>query len=147
MDDTNHSLRIFIVDDDLIYLNDLDKLLSKNKNYRVSTFTSGEACLDQISLCPDVIILDYHFYNQYRDPLNGLDILRSIKDTYQEIAVIMCSSQKDGFIVHKLAEEGAYMYILKDKKFYGQLVSLVNELASEKQTNHETVNPFTYEKD
>jgi len=132
MNATKSPLTIFIVDDDELYLLALKKHLSKTSDHRVFTFSSGEECLENLSFCPDLILLDYYFYSQYKKRLNGLDILRQIKKQFSEIEVIMLSGQEDGFIVNKLAREGAYMYVIKDEFAFSNIDNLIFDMINEK---------------
>ncbi|HSH66475.1 MAG TPA: response regulator, partial [Bacteroidia bacterium] len=52
-------IKIFLVDDDQMYLKALENEFKKNENFEIITYTTGEECLKNLHLNPDVIILDY----------------------------------------------------------------------------------------
>ena len=49
---------IFFVDDDKMILHLLEYVFHNMENYTFKTFTSGEDCLNNIGMNPDVIVLD-----------------------------------------------------------------------------------------
>ena len=50
---------IILVNDDFIFLEMLKESLIDNQDYNIIAFQSGEECLKQMHLNPDVIVLDY----------------------------------------------------------------------------------------
>ena len=60
MDDADGRL-IFFVDDDKLILNLMEYVFQSKNGYRIRTFSSGEDCLSNLNLNPDLIILDYYF--------------------------------------------------------------------------------------
>ena len=52
---------IFIVEDSVVYKDLIVGHLQAKKYTNIKTFTNGEACLKELDLGPDLIILDYSF--------------------------------------------------------------------------------------
>ena len=67
-------VKIFIVEDNQLYLNVIERYLLDLGCENIHKFTSGEACIDNLFLKPEIIFLDYYMEN-----LNGLEVLYKIK--------------------------------------------------------------------
>src|SRR5438309_11304734 len=91
---------IFLVDDDELYLLRLkdhlqEKLYFKTKIY---TYTSGEECLANLGLDPDIIVLDYYFNPTDtsaadKKMINGIELIRKLKETRPDVHLIMLSCE------------------------------------------------------
>ena len=58
---TQQEIRIFLVDDDLLFLKALEHSISgKLTSVKIQTFQTGEACLQQMKFKPQIVILDYY---------------------------------------------------------------------------------------
>lgn len=101
--------KIFIVEDNFMYSYVLDSVLKDYGNFVITTFESGEACLQLLGNNPDLIILDYNLGTG----INGLDTLKAIKAQKPKVPVIILSSQEDIQIAADLLHAGAYDYIQK----------------------------------
>src|SRR5581483_1109148 len=96
MKTSQEAYSVFLVDDDKMFLSSLKNNLAQNFNSGVelSTFTSGEECLQKIESNPDIVILDYYLNDdQHPDAMDGLTVLKKIKEASQDSAVIMLSGQ------------------------------------------------------
>lgn len=92
----NYNPTIFIVDDEPLLTELLaDYLKDQNQDFNVLTFPTGEACLTQLDLNPNLVILDYYLNSKEKNAANGIDILREIKRRNKNLPVIMLSSQKN----------------------------------------------------
>lgn len=126
------NLKIFIVEDDNFFASMLKDTLSKNHYDNVKIFNSGEACLANINHTPDVIILDHNL-----NGVNGLDVLRSIKEKYPFIHIIFFSAQEKLNIAIKALKHGAYDYLEKNSENLQRLlhilkrISKINEMTDE----------------
>lgn len=77
---------ILLIDEDERYILRLkDHLIEKLEiKPRIYTFNSGEQCLANLSLRPDIVILNYYFSpkttdNQNIKPINGIELIRQLK--------------------------------------------------------------------
>ena len=70
---------IFVVDDNTMFAEMLKDHLSKHPAYKVFVFNTGEDCLENLYLNPDLIILDYHLNDVFKEAANGIEILEEIK--------------------------------------------------------------------
>ena len=122
------TLKIFLVDDDLICLNIYKKHLENTGYTDVSCFESGEACLNLLIQNPDVIFLDYEM-----NSLSGLEVLKKIKRFNPDIFIVFLSGQENIATAVNALKYGAFDYIVKSD---GQLLSIqkvLNKIAQTKQ--------------
>ena len=75
-----NKIKIFLVDDDAVFLKTLEIEFMQHGDFAIETFSSGELCMNNLSKNPDVIILDYHLDGINENAMNGLDTLSKIKD-------------------------------------------------------------------
>ena len=103
---------IFIVEDNFLYTYVLEKGISEYGNFNISTYTTGEACLQNLQDNPDLIILDYNL----DDEMNGYQVFKQIHKQKPNVPVIILSSQEDIKVVADLLNEGVFDYIQKKDK-------------------------------
>ena len=117
---------VFFVDDDKMMLNLLEYTLKNRQECDVETFQSGEACLDNLSMNPDLIILDHVFKSTEMDPLNGLQTLKKIRRVRKDIPVVILSSQDDQDLLDEFMASGATRYIPKNDYFIDVLMDTID---------------------
>jgi DNA-binding NtrC family response regulator len=86
-------IKIFLVDDDALYLKLLEIELLEHADFTIETYATGELCIAGLSRKPDVIILDYYLDGIDKTAMNGMLTLDKIKAFDPLIPVIMLSSQ------------------------------------------------------
>jgi two-component system, OmpR family, response regulator len=124
----NRPKLIFIVDDDPI-INTLVVKRFTSDDYSIEAFESGEDCLKALSKKPDLVILDYFFYNEKEKVMNGMEIFDKIREVLPDLPVIMLSGQDKGEIVLELARKGIVDYVIKDNNFIDNLtIALAEQL-------------------
>jgi DNA-binding NarL/FixJ family response regulator len=116
---------IFIVEDNEIYSMMLDYILSKDSIYQFVSFKSGEECIANLHLNPDVIILDYGLPG-----MNGYETLLEIKKKNPKIHVVMLSNNDDRKLMKKLLEAGADDYVLKQGHGENQIIEKIENILS-----------------
>ena len=121
-------VNIFLVEDDMMYLLAFGYNLQKIPGYKVSFYSSGEECLRNLDLNPNIVVLDYYLDGGKQDCLNGLELLNKIKKRKPETVVVMLSAQKEMYVALRALEEGAYTYLIKDKQSLKQLELIINEI-------------------
>jgi two-component system OmpR family response regulator len=107
-------IKIFLVDDDPLYLRILESHFNENPFLDVTSFPTGEACLDHLSQKPDVVVLDYFLNGKNKNARDGLSILRQIKKDYPDIQVIMLSSHENVEIALNCIRNNAFNFLLKN---------------------------------
>lgn len=126
-------MKVFLVDDDMFYLKILEhSISSKFPSIDIKLFQTGEACLEQMSSNPDVVILDYYLNSNQPSAQDGLTILKKIKQLSPETKVIMLSVQDSLEIAVKCAESGSFDFIAKGgtafAKINGELESIMEDI-------------------
>lgn len=117
---------VFIVEDNEMYSTMLDYILSKENTHQFIRFNSGEKCVENIYLNPDVIILDYGLPG-----IDGLETLYNIKKFNMNIPVIILTGNKNLSIAKKLLDSGAFDYIYKeDEDVVSLIVATMNNALS-----------------
>lgn len=111
-----HILKIFIVEDDVIFGKSILYYLSLNPENEISLFTSGKEALAQRYQNPDLIILDYNMPG-----MNGMEVMQSFHSFNKNFAIIIISAQSDIRIAVNLLKEGAFDYIVKDQELKDRL--------------------------
>jgi two-component system OmpR family response regulator len=119
--------KIFIVDDDTMLIEALKDWLTRRVPHQVTTFITGEECLDHLSEKPDVVILDYYLNSVSKDAANGIEILKAIKKYDPDIHVIILSSQEHYGIAGQTIQKGAEQYVIKDEEAFAKIASMINE--------------------
>jgi two-component system, NtrC family, response regulator AtoC len=114
---------VFLVEDNEFYALMLDHSIREQSNYRVTPYKSGEECLANLYLDPDVVILDFGLAG-----MNGLETLKAIKKKRPELPVVIVSGQDDVSIVTELIKAGAFRYIRKNRYTCEQLLEAMEEL-------------------
>jgi two-component system OmpR family response regulator len=120
--------KIFIVDDDPMLTVALEDYLTRKIPHIISSFDTGEKCLEHLSEKPDVIILDYYLNTVQKDAASGLEILNTIRKHYPSIHVIMLSSQEHYGIALKTLQKGAEQYVIKDDEAFEKIARMINEI-------------------
>ena len=115
------TVRIFVVEDDPTYLKFLKYVLSLNPDFEVYYFTSGNDCIKNLHIKPNIIALDYSLPD-----MSGDEVLKKVKAFDVGIHVIMVSAQENVGTAVKLLKLGAYDYILKNKETKDLLLNAIN---------------------
>ena len=126
---TDHQFKIIIIDDDPSMINMLKDFISaKYGAAEVTAFTTGEEALSGIYYMPEVIVLDYHLDSINPDALNGLQILKKLKDMYPETPVIFLSAEEKPEIAVNTIKYGAYDYIVKNENAFHRLEIILTNI-------------------
>ena len=120
---------IFFVDDDKLILNLLEYTINNRKGYEVKAFLSGEDCLENMHLHPDLIVLDHIFNSQApaSNLLNGFDILKEIRAQRKDLPVIILTGMGDEFTALEYLKKGANDYIAKNNYFVDELMEIIDK--------------------
>jgi two-component system, OmpR family, response regulator len=119
--------KIFVVDDDKMFCTMLADHLEDQGGFAVSTFGTGEACLERLDEKPDAIILDYYLDANVPGAQNGLEILKQIHKAEPDLKVIMLSSQEHYGVALQTIANGAVQYVIKDLKSFEEIDRLLEE--------------------
>jgi len=116
---------IFIVDDDEMLAMMLEDHLCRKDLYHIHTFGTGEECLENLRIRPDVVVLDYNLNSVDANAANGIEILRKIKQYDKEILVIMYSSEEPLNLPLHNTEILPTQYVLKDQGAFAKIEHII----------------------
>jgi CheY-like chemotaxis protein len=120
--------QIFVVDDNEMFAQMLHDHLSEIPKYKVSIFNTGEECIKNLHLGPNLIILDYHLNDVFKEAANGLEILESIKKESPQTHVIMLSSQEKYTVAAQTISKGAEQYVTKDDNAFDNIQRILEDI-------------------
>jgi DNA-binding NtrC family response regulator len=132
-----NKVKIFLVDDDSLFLKLLSIEFIENGNFDIQTFASGELCIAHLTEKPDLIILDYHLNGIDKNAMNGIDTLIKIKAYLSTIPVIMLSSQDKIDVAVSSMYHGAFDYVVKSETSFLRLQKAINTIFSYKKIEKE----------
>jgi DNA-binding NtrC family response regulator len=115
---------VFFVDDDKIILNLLEYTFKSRQGLRVKTFFSGEECLQNLYLNPDIVVLD-HVFQSEKPKLSGIETLKRLRKLNKNIRVIILSKHKDERTISEYLKNGATRYIPKENFFIDELIESI----------------------
>ena len=119
---------LFLVDDDPLFLKSLEIEFAQNTESAIMTFATGEKCLENLSLNPDIVILDYYLNSVDKNAINGLEILDKIKAANPRIPVVMLSSQDKIEVAVNCMKHQAFDYIVKSETAFIRLQKAITTI-------------------
>lgn len=119
------NMKVFIVDDDLFCSNLYRHSLSQTGLQNIFLFQTGEECLRNITMSPDIVLLDNDMAN-----MDGLQVIKHIRSRNPFIHVLMVSARKENHIAVEALASGAATFILKDGNETAHLNYAVNKIIS-----------------
>lgn len=121
-------IKIFLVDDDVVFLKALEIDFLHSGDFDIEKFSLGEYCIENLSQKPDIIILDYHLDGITKNVLNGLETLDKIKAINPNMPVIMLSSQDKIDVAIQCMHHRAYDYVVKSETAFVRLQKIINTI-------------------
>jgi two-component system, OmpR family, response regulator len=125
----NKKLKLFLVDDDVVFLKLLEIEFLEKEEYVVETFSTGELCLEHLSSNPDVIILDYQLDGVEKTAMNGIQTLDKIKALNPDMPVVMLSSQDKIDVAVECMHHHALDYVVKSETAFLRLQKIISLLS------------------
>ena len=110
MKNESGSYSIFIVEDDPWYGQILEYHLSLNPQYKISRFLTGNDCLNNLHLKPDLVSLDFSLPDYPGDKL-----FQKIREIAPNVPVVMISAQEEISVAVNLLKMGVADYLVKDE--------------------------------
>ena len=117
--------KIFLVDDDAVYLKSLEIAFGQQTGYTIESYATGERCLENLPHNPDVIVLDYHLDGVDKTAMNGLQTLDKIKALNPDIHVVMLSSQDKIDVAINCIHHQAFDYVVKSETSFIRLKKII----------------------
>jgi len=120
---TTKPLKVFVVEDETMYNRMVSYVFKLNPDHEVHSFKTGQECLENLHLNPDIISLDYSLPD-----MTGAEILEKITAFNNAIKVIVLSGQTEIQVALNLLKKGAYEYIVKDDDTKEKLLNAVERI-------------------
>ena len=133
----SEKIKMFLVDDDVVFLKSLEIKFLEHADFIVETFSTGELCLDNLSHSPDVIILDYQLDGIVKNAMNGMETLDKIKAFNQDIPVVMLSSQDKIEVAVNCMHHRAFDYVVKSETAFIRLKKIITTIFQYKKMEKE----------
>lgn len=122
---SNNKVKLFVVDDDAMYLKLVEIEFLQYPDFTLETYPTGEICLKNLSHNPDLIILDYHLNGVDKHAMNGIRTLDKIKAFNPDIPVVILSSQDRIEVAINCMHHKAYDYIVKSETAFIRLQKVI----------------------
>jgi two-component system, OmpR family, response regulator len=116
---------IFMVDDDKVILNLLEYIFQSKNGYKIKTFFSGEDCLENMNMNPDLVVLDYILNEKDKTNMDGLETLKKLLEKDRNLPVIILSGHTDDQTGQLMLSLGARQVLRKDDCFVDRLEKLI----------------------
>ncbi len=132
-----NKIKIFLVDDDALFLKKLEIEFMQHAGIEIETFPTGELCAENLIKNPDIIILDYHLDGIDKTAMNGIDTLDKIKSINTEIPVVMLSSQDKIEVAINCMHHKAFDYVVKSETAFMRLQKIISNIYQYKKIEKE----------
>ena len=136
---TKKQIRLFLVDDDVLFLRSLEIEFLQHGDFVIETFSSGELCLKNLSNKPDLVILDYLLDGTDRNAMDGIVALDKIKSFNPEIPVIMLSAQDKIEVAVNCMHHKAFDYVVKSETAFIRLQKIITAIFHLRKVEKELV--------
>lgn len=132
-----NKIKLFLVDDDALFLKSLEIEFMQHSNFTVETYATGELCVANLSHNPDVIILDYQLDGIDKTAMNGIETLDKIKAFNLDIPVVMLSSQDKIEVAINCMHHKAFDYVVKSETAFMRLQKIITIIFKYKKMEKE----------
>jgi DNA-binding NarL/FixJ family response regulator len=104
-------INIAIIDDQVIILNGIQKILADEKHIHISgVYSNGDALLESFEiLLPDVLLLDIHMPGK-----SGVELASIISKKYPSVKIIVLTNADVVNQMKQMLQKGCLGYLLKD---------------------------------
>jgi DNA-binding NtrC family response regulator len=132
---TQHPISVFLVDDEKTYLTALEHYLNGHFKSKIQTdtFTDGRECINALESKPtiDLVVLDHYLTPGGAGTMDGLDVLRKIKQINPEVIVVMLSAEDKLTVATDCINNGAFEYVVKSETAFLRVQNIIKNLLHE----------------
>ncbi len=129
MKSTKANPRIYLLDDDKVYLKLVKAELEKNQWTNLHIFHNYEDFLRALGTKPDIVILDYHLDKNK----TGLEMLLKVKELYPDVYAIFLTSEDHLKVAVETMKHGAYDYVVKNDSALVRIRHLLLKISKERK--------------
>jgi DNA-binding NtrC family response regulator len=121
-------LKVYVVEDDIMHGEMVKDHLSA-KGYTVKVYSTGEQLLKEISTdTPDILLLDYNLNSVDKNAMEGIDILKRVKDKIPDLEVVMYSGQDSIDVAVDTMRYGAFDYVVKGEAAFTRIDFVIGKI-------------------
>jgi two-component system OmpR family response regulator len=132
-------IKIFLVDDDVLFLKSLELEFLEKGDFSIETFISGERCIESLPHQPDLIILDYLLDGTDKNAMDGIQTLDKIKAFDPEMPVIILSAQDKIEVAVNCMHHKAFDYVVKSETAFIRLQKIITAIFHLRKVEKELV--------
>ena len=125
---SENRIKLFLVDDDVVFLKSLEIEFRESGNFDIETYATGERCIEHLANKPDVIILDYLLDGTDKSAMHGIATLDKIKAFDPDIPVIMLSAQDKIDVAVNCMHHKAFDYVVKSETAFLRLQKIITSV-------------------
>jgi polysaccharide export outer membrane protein len=122
-----NDFKIFVLDDDIFYLNLFKQQLINLGFENVTTYETGNELISNIHENPDIIFIDYNM-----DDMPGDEVLNKIKRYNPDIFVVVVSGQDGIKTAVELLKQGAFDYLQKGDDELNKIKDVIQKITEVK---------------
>jgi two-component system OmpR family response regulator len=134
---TENKIKLFLVDDDALFLKSLEIEFLNHADFEIETYSTGELCIANLSHNPDVIILDYLLDEIVENAMNGIETLDKIKAISPAVPVVMLSGQDKIEVAINCMHHKAFDYVVKSETAFFRLKKIITTIFRQKKLEKE----------
>ena len=117
------NIRIFIVDDQPVFLKLLKGLVRPLGYTQITLLESAEDCVANLNLYPDIVFIDYNMTG-----MNGIELLKKVKEFSDTIVVVFTSGSEDIRLAMEAIKLGAFDFLLKSNVNRKEVAALFEKI-------------------
>jgi DNA-binding NtrC family response regulator len=125
-------ITVFVIEDDEFFASLIHNKLNQEGDYDVKVFEYGKEALNNMNQQPDIVVIDYSLPD-----INGIDLLKKIKEINPEVSCVVLSGQKELQVVVEAYKIGAERYIMKDENAIIELCQNLSVISEKIQLKNE----------
>lgn len=119
---------VFIIEDEPLQAELLKDLITSKFKLDVYSFGTGEEALKNWHLDPTVIVLDHDLNTVDKTAMNGVEVLKRIKEQSPLTQVVMLSGQHSLAVAANSIKYGAFDYIVKGDGAFDRIGSIFQNI-------------------
>lgn len=128
MKNHDNKVRLFLVDDNAVFIKSLELELMQNADFDIETYDTAKQCVENLSNEPDIIILDYHLDGIHKNTNNGLKTLIQIKALHPKMPVLILSTQDTIEVAVNCMHHRAFDYVVKSETAFMRIQKLIETI-------------------
>ncbi len=128
--------QIFIVEDDKFYAGVIRHALESRNFMNVKVLTSGEDCINNMHLNPEIILMDYMLGENH---LDGMETMKQIRKMGNAVQIIFLTSVDELEVATNTIKAGAYDYVVKSEAAIERIRNLIRRITFENHIKKENM--------